>query len=703
MSVTLTPGIQDTIGTPILPYTWSFTIGVSSCTGVFEQPVPLGTGGMVAITGDFDGDGDLDLIALTGLSTLLIFENDGSGNFTQISSLYVTDIIGDFKMGDIDGDGDIDLLPEPGNGNVVFILKNDGTGNFTQTTTPSFSNGNGIGLGDFDGDGDLYLSVSGTGWGGLMILKNDGDGNFTWVSTVNIGSLWPQGQTETDLDGDGDLDIAIVKTGSNNVAIVKNDGTGNFTLASTPSVGREPRIISSGYFDSDGHLDLAVGNTPYRGMHSVSILINDGTGSFTQTAVINVGMDNGGGLSSIAIGDLHRDGDLDLVVTYIPSNTVSIIKNTGTSVSVDTDSDSYSDNQDCDPNNLSIHPNATELCNNIDDDCDDQTDETFTDKVNICYGYNTIGDMVCNQDGSGTVCNAGSQPSLEVCDGVDNDCDGVVDDNCGEFVTGPFTIRADIIQFQGNGKYLASGNVRLSEFLHMPDNLLIDLSDPDNPWIEGNGVVSIGLPWPEMAIFAGAFYLDAETQKLRPQAGIILEPRLFIAGFEISIDEIEIVADIAPDSDPQNDAGVIINGSFTLPTIFWKSKNDKIDISFKRGLSIGILSGLHFSYGYQIEGLKFGNTGWELKDLYFFYNTATDTIEAKTELKLPVFRIEATLALKGGTLDSIILDVDLSRLPTPIVIDSLPLILSRIAGGVENIQRPDPIRIRAGTGVQTYP
>lgn len=41
----------------------------------------------------------------------------------------------------------------------------------------------------------------------------------------------------------------------------------------------------------------------------------------------------------------------------------------------DSDSDGWVDSQDCQPYNPSVHPNATELCNDVDDDCDNQTDE----------------------------------------------------------------------------------------------------------------------------------------------------------------------------------------------------------------------------------------------------------------------------------------------------------------------------------------
>jgi hypothetical protein len=104
-------------------------------------------------------------------------------------------------------------------------------------------------------------------------------------------------------------------------------------------------------------------------------------------------------------------------------------------------------NTDCDDGNLLIHPNAPELCNGVDDDCDGQTDENlliplwFADddadgfgsndpnaRTTSCtrpIGYAGIaGD--CDDADPNTYPNA-----QEICDGKDNDCDGTPDDGTG--------------------------------------------------------------------------------------------------------------------------------------------------------------------------------------------------------------------------------------------------------------------------------
>ena len=77
---------------------------------------------------------------------------------------------------------------------------------------------------------------------------------------------------------------------------------------------------------------------------------------------------------------------------------------------------------------------ADERCDGLDNDCDGDTDEDFADVGAACsVGLGLCraeGVLVCAPDGLGIVCNAEPQPAgQEVCDGLDNDCDDNTDEN----------------------------------------------------------------------------------------------------------------------------------------------------------------------------------------------------------------------------------------------------------------------------------
>ena len=76
-----------------------------------------------------------------------------------------------------------------------------------------------------------------------------------------------------------------------------------------------------------------------------------------------------------------------------------------------------------------IGPTA-EVCNGIDDDCDNQTDESPTDpSLGMPCGLDTgacvHGTNTCTN--GAIVCTGGVGPTSEICDGIDNDCDNTID------------------------------------------------------------------------------------------------------------------------------------------------------------------------------------------------------------------------------------------------------------------------------------
>ena len=80
--------------------------------------------------------------------------------------------------------------------------------------------------------------------------------------------------------------------------------------------------------------------------------------------------------------------------------------------------------------------NSGELCDGLDNDCDGQTDEDFPTLGDACDSSDSDlcanGTWSCAADGSGTTCAVSSETQVDItetCDGLDNDCDGQTDED----------------------------------------------------------------------------------------------------------------------------------------------------------------------------------------------------------------------------------------------------------------------------------
>jgi hypothetical protein len=114
----------------------------------------------------------------------------------------------------------------------------------------------------------------------------------------------------------------------------------------------------------------------------------------------------------------------------------------GVSTELDNDADGYPFAADCDDTNPAVYPEATEVCNSLDDDCDGDVDEGFTENIFYYDGdgdtfgdaaitISTCMDSVPDYAFMGFDCDD-TNPMInfladEVENGIDDDCDGYVD------------------------------------------------------------------------------------------------------------------------------------------------------------------------------------------------------------------------------------------------------------------------------------
>ncbi len=118
-------------------------------------------------------------------------------------------------------------------------------------------------------------------------------------------------------------------------------------------------------------------------------------------------------------------------------------------VGLDRDEDGFAPPDDCDDNDASVNPNVDEVCDGIDNNCDGATDDAgegvgawYADLDGDTYGDLNSGVLACEQP-AGTVADstdcddteAASFPeNQEVCDEIDNDCDGRADEGATDII-----------------------------------------------------------------------------------------------------------------------------------------------------------------------------------------------------------------------------------------------------------------------------
>jgi hypothetical protein len=288
-------------------------------------------------TGDFNGDGKVDMVvAHKADNSVNIFLGNGNGTFQPAVRYAVGEAIeGSVFVGDFNGDGKLDLFL-PGDINSAdhpIILLGNGDGTFqpridSSSFAVSGTYARGWAVGDFNGDGKLDVvattpSLSADS-GGVVVLLGNGDGTFQ-PGIANPPPLlhYSRWVTTGDFNGDGKLDLAVADgqgagttTGSAELTILLGNGDGTFRLgghyASPGTPGADtlnPEDVFAADLNKDGKLDVIVSDYD----QNINVFLGNGDGSFQPA----VGYTTGEYPRSVGVVDVNGDGKVDLVVNNI--------------------------------------------------------------------------------------------------------------------------------------------------------------------------------------------------------------------------------------------------------------------------------------------------------------------------------------------------------------------------------------------------
>ena len=257
---------------------------------------------------------------------------------TFVAGTTVTAADADFVLaGDWNHDGWPDLAATCYTPNDrLYVILNNGAGQFlTPVIYPTGLDPRSIASGDFDLDGDLDLAVANQGSGGyntaIGVYLNQGTGTFSAPVYYYSGS-YPASLLSADFDGDGDIDL-VCTTGANGlqhyISLLRNNGAGTFQQSqqqfNTTPCTMVAQIAAD--IDADGDTDLVgIRSTDY-GQPGDSLVYfrNDSYGQFTSSYPVALP----DGPWGVAANDFDGDGDIDFAVGSVWTTTMKVLRNGG--------------------------------------------------------------------------------------------------------------------------------------------------------------------------------------------------------------------------------------------------------------------------------------------------------------------------------------------------------------------------------------
>jgi hypothetical protein len=247
----------------------TFNVFFGKGDGTFETPLSYTTlaAPLSVTTGDFYGNGLLDIAIGDEEGKVEIFKNVGGKSFSIASSIPVGDesAITRLRAGDMNESGVSDLAAL--NGDAAFALWGKGNGTFTPVQLSGYANPAGLEIGDLNQDGKADVLVTfgcnpDAPCGGIDVFY--GQGNSTTLERHAVRSETmgaPSRPLAVDVNGDGIADL-VAQSGSDgltgiHVWLGNPDGTFNQTAQFFPVSSYADGGLVAGDFNRDGMMDFA--------------------------------------------------------------------------------------------------------------------------------------------------------------------------------------------------------------------------------------------------------------------------------------------------------------------------------------------------------------------------------------------------------------------------------------------------------------